>query len=230
MTDPAPHYQQHQQPNKPSQPSSPPPDLSRVLPKLTSRRRGPPATNPQPVPTAPPLPTPPSLEPTQFIKPSRRILSAKDLELFIASPTYDLLISFVFALTDAVRDCPVSALDQDGGREGVSESVHKIVDVLDQVEEVVKQCPAEDAGGSRFGNKAFRTFLDALENVQERWHRQIGVQQNEAIEEVATYFLQSFGNRTRIDYGSGHELNFIIWLYVYLYHFQQHLVAKIIGM
>ena len=36
----------------------------------------------------------------------------------------------------------------------------------------------------------------------------------EAIEEVSAYFKESWGNRTRIDYGSGMELNFLCWMYV----------------
>lgn len=33
-----------------------------------------------------------------------------------------------------------------------------------------------------------------------------------AVEELAAYFSESFGNATRIDYGTGHELSFIVWL------------------
>ncbi|KZS96925.1 Phosphotyrosyl phosphatase activator, partial [Sistotremastrum niveocremeum HHB9708] len=34
----------------------------------------------------------------------------------------------------------------------------------------------------------------------------------DAIDEVSTYFNEAWGNRTRIDYGSGMELNFLCWL------------------
>jgi serine/threonine-protein phosphatase 2A activator len=33
-----------------------------------------------------------------------------------------------------------------------------------------------------------------------------------AIPELKAYFKNSFGNGTRIDYGSGHELSFCAWM------------------
>ena len=95
--------------------------------------------------------------------------------------------------------------------------------MLDQVEAVLKTCPAEDQAGSRFGNVAFRTFLDRVSAESGRWLKDVlgdvaGVdeekEQEAMVDEVGTYLLESFGNRTRIDYGSGHELNFMVWLYV----------------
>jgi Phosphotyrosyl phosphate activator (PTPA) protein len=34
----------------------------------------------------------------------------------------------------------------------------------------------------------------------------------EAAVELSGYFCESWGNRTRVDYGSGMELNFLCWL------------------
>ena len=184
------------------------PDLRGQLPKLIPRRRPAPPVNPLPVPETPNLPSPPELSTLKFQKPTRRILSPKDHELFLDSPTYKLLLAFVFGLTDSVVDSPISAVKESD----LSPAVKNILDILHKVEDVVERSPPEEQGDSRFGNKGFRDFHDLAAKEHLGWHEQIGVAPAEAITEISTYFLQSFGNRTRIDYGSGHELNFIIWL------------------
>ena len=73
-------------------------------------------------------------------------------------------------------------------------------------------CPPNDQGASRFGNPAFRQFIDRVSTETSSWHTKFGLSSQAAIAEVSTYLEHSLGNRTRIDYGSGHELNFVIWL------------------
>lgn len=118
------------------------------------------------------------------------------------------MVSFVFSLADSVVDTPVSAVKS----ENLSQAVKTILDILDKVEITVANSPPEDQGDSRFGNKGFRDFLDLAAKGNSEWHEQLGIASQDAISEVSTYFLQAFGNRTRIDYGSGHELNFMVWL------------------
>ncbi|KAH7364158.1 hypothetical protein BKA65DRAFT_490575 [Rhexocercosporidium sp. MPI-PUGE-AT-0058] len=184
------------------------PDLRDRLPKLQARRRQAPSSNPVPVPETPELPSPPDLSTLTFKKPSRRILSPKDHNLFLASPTYNLVVGFVFGLTESVVDTPASAIrDSD-----LSPAVKTILQILDKVQDVVERSPPEEQGDSRFGNKGFRDFLDLAAEEHTEWHKQLGITSSTAITEISTYFLQSFGNRTRIDYGSGHELNFMLWL------------------
>ncbi|KAL8288033.1 hypothetical protein RB597_000226 [Gaeumannomyces tritici] len=202
------------------------PNLKDRLPKLEPRRRRPPPSSQPPPPQTPTLPPPsgvdaPSRPP--FCVPKRRILSKRDHELFLASPTHDLILAFVFGLSDAVCGTPISGIkDVD-----LSPAVRAIVGFMDEAEELVGQSPPDDQGGSRFGNKRFRDFLDKVRARAPGWHRQLlsgveraggaGAQGGEgdgvgAGAEATAYLCQAFGNRARIDYGSGHELNFAMWL------------------
>ncbi|KAI0164850.1 Phosphotyrosyl phosphatase activator [Xylariaceae sp. FL1272] len=185
------------------------PNLRDRLPKLEPRKRrtAPGSKNTVPLPDTPVLPSPPNTSSFSFLIPTRRILSHKDHELFLSSPTYDLVTAFVFSLSDAVVDIPLSAVKN----KDCSSAIDTIINILDEAENFVLATPPDDADGSRFGNKVFRTYLDKVKSASGAWHTRLDVP-TAAIDEVSTYLNQSLGNRTRIDYGSGHELNFIIWL------------------
>ncbi len=191
------------------QPSAAPaiPSLKNRIPKLEPRNRRPPPTNPTPFPATPTLPPPPDALGLSFKVPTRRILSKRDHELFFSSPSYELIQAWVFGLSDAVVDTPISAVkDAD-----LSPPVRTVLSILDEAEELVRQSPPDSQGGSRFGNKRFRDFVDKVKARAPSWHRRLGVGDGAAIAEVSTYLAQSFGNRMRIDYGSGHELNVLVW-------------------
>ncbi|KAF2765440.1 Phosphotyrosyl phosphatase activator [Teratosphaeria nubilosa] len=195
----------------PAAPHANPPDLSQKLPKLTPRRR--PHTerrpsNPPPPPT-PPLSAPPHLGGHTYWRPVRRILSARDHELFLASTTHDFIVSFVFTLSDSVRNVTISDVNKSEAAQ--DPAVTALLAVLDEADELVKGTPALDTG-SRFGNPAFRDFLQKVDAALPEQHRRLGLNAAGAIDEVSTYLQQAFGNGTRIDYGSGHELNFVLWL------------------
>ncbi|KAF2122798.1 serine/threonine-protein phosphatase 2A activator 2 [Lophiotrema nucula] len=185
-----------------------PPDLSKKLPKLVPRRRSKQHAEPQsaPAPPTPPLPAPPDLEGWKYEKPQRRILSQEDHEVFLKSGTCELVTSWIFTLSDCVRERPISSI-KDEDLEAVE---RKILRVLQEAERVLEKCPPEDTG-SRFGNPVFRTFLDQIADELPHWHKQLGLKEEQS-EEVAAYLHNSFGNKRRIDYGSGHELNFFLWL------------------
>lgn len=184
------------------------PNLRDKIPKLEPRRRRGPPSSLAPAPETPALPSPPDTASISFQVPSRRILSTKDHELFLSSPTYALILAFVFGLSDTVVGTPISSVT-DGDLSG---PIKSILGILEEAEVLVQDTPPDDSGGSRFGNKLFRTFLDKTKAASTAWHGKLGITAPAAVAEVETYLLQSFGNRTRIDYGSGHELNFMIWL------------------
>jgi serine/threonine-protein phosphatase 2A activator len=187
---------------------SPPPDLSNKLPKLVPRKRASTRDAPSaPPPPTPPLPAPVKLEGHEYIRPSRRILSPEDHQLFLKSETCTLVEAFVFGIADSVRDRAISSIKPSEK----TEIVDKIVNILGQAEETLSRCPPEDTG-SRFGNPVFRTYLDEVDQALPSWHAQLGLTDQHQVDEISTYLAHSFGNKRRIDYGSGHELNFFLWL------------------
>lgn len=187
-----------------------PPDLSKQLPKLTPRRKPQVERRPSnPPPPTPALPAPPKLDGHAFVTPSRRILSENDHKTFLESDTHNLIVSFVFSLSDSVRQRTVT--DVKNSESAQDSTILALLAVLDDADNLLKQCPPLDTG-SRFGNPVFRTFLSEIEKKQVEWHEKIGLKGAGAIEELSTYLKNAFGNSTRIDYGSGHELNFVLWL------------------
>lgn len=198
-------------PPKDTEVTSPPPDLSKKLPKLTPRRR--PQHTDQgsstPAPATPALAPRPDLTNHKFFTPTRRILSERDHELFLASPTYQLIVSFVFTLSDSVKDTTITAVKKSEAAQ--NPAIQTLLAILEEAEGCLKRCPPLDTG-SRFGNPAFRDFLSAVDAAIPSWQERLGVQDADARQEIATYLSNAFGSGSRIDYGSGHELNFVLWL------------------
>lgn len=179
------------------------------IPLLKPRkRRSVSVQNPLPIPETPTFPPPPESSTLKFEEPTRRILSPQDHEIFQASSTNNLIVSFVFSLSESVADKKISSIAQ-SDRPNI---INTLLFILSSAEDTINSCPPADQGASRFGNPSFRLFVDTIASQSPSWHNDLGITSLSAISEISTYLLNSFGNRARIDYGSGHELNFIIWL------------------
>ncbi|CZT22645.1 related to phosphotyrosyl phosphatase activator PTPA [Ramularia collo-cygni] len=187
----------------------PPTDIPSLSAKLLSPRRRQTQPESTEVPPTPALSSTPDLSNQHYSTPTRRILSETDHQLFLTSETHNLIVSFVFHLSDSVRDTTISAVRDSSAAQ--DPAILALFAVLDDAERILKECPALDTG-SRFGNPAFRDFLSKINTTLPSWHSKFGVLSQPAVDEISTYLASAFGNGSRIDYGSGHELNFLLWL------------------
>lgn len=109
-----------------------------------------------------------------------------------------------------------------------SAAVKKTLQALDKLSQWACDIePVEQK--NRFGNSAFRTWHARLRDqaamltggivgaasVEEVVEREEGgkVDKEGVVEELAEYLKLSFGNETRIDYGSGHEAMFLVLMF-----------------
>jgi len=141
-----------------------------------------------------------------FETPRKVILTQDQLKLFEESKTYDTIVTYVEQLNESVVGVKLSDEVE------LSPSVKSLLDIIQTVESYVKDIPPVDNKASRFGNPAFRTFYDRVSESATKLHSTIPNLPADATHEVSAYFCESWGNRTRIDYGSGMELNFLCWI------------------
>ncbi|KAJ3414965.1 Serine/threonine-protein phosphatase 2A activator 2 [Chytridiales sp. JEL 0842] len=146
----------------------------------------------------------PTLDPSPYKIPVRSILSVSDMDRWKDSPTYQMYCNFILSLNESAKNKKLS------DDVPISKNVETLLSILDTVESWCASIPAEDNTKSRFGNPAFRTWYTKLEqnhlSLIERF-----VSRPASIE-VSIYFLNSFGNKKRIDYGTGHEAHFMAFL------------------
>ncbi|KAG8930903.1 Serine/threonine-protein phosphatase 2A activator 2 [Tulasnella sp. 419] len=142
----------------------------------------------------------------QYQVPRKQILTKEQLESFSKTKTHEVVVSYITTLNDAVTGVKLTDECQQ------SEAVKSVINVLNKVEELAKATPPVNNAGSRFGNPAFKDFYDKVGQESHSLHELIPGIPAEAIAEIEVYFKESWGNRNRIDYGSGMELNFLCWL------------------
>lgn len=147
---------------------------------------------------------------------TKKINDIKDVAYFKTNtPAYRNIVAFVDAMCSLIY----------GQGKNFSPSKHEIKDshiekcakLLDTLSVRCQETDLKDghsAGCTRFGLAAFRDWFDEMKSFVEDFIKKelIPSEMIQLKEELSHYLTDSFGNRMRIDYGTGHELNFIIFM------------------
>ncbi|KAJ9535099.1 hypothetical protein OSB04_un001823 [Centaurea solstitialis] len=145
--------------------------------------------------------------PYHFQAPAKMIHSDDDIRRFRDSDTSKNFVGFVVALSESIRGRKIS----DPCHE--SPVVTSIVSILQTLIQFVDEIPPFQQS-ARYGNLAYRDWHGRMTETADSLTMQfLPAEMSSATVELSPYFTDSFGNSSRIDYGTGHETNFAAWLY-----------------
>jgi len=143
---------------------------------------------------------------TRFQMPTKLVKSPTAMSFFESSQAAMRLVKFVQSLGASVRgaklsdECPASPL------------LERLLCTLSAVEGWAKEYPPVQQQ-FRYGNKAFRCWHSRLCVSSHKLVKELlPISHHEVIVELVPYLCESFGNPTRMDYGTGHETMFVFFL------------------
>ncbi|KAF4518707.1 hypothetical protein B566_EDAN013726, partial [Ephemera danica] len=123
-----------------------------------------------------------------YVIPKRAVLRMEDMPLWEKSEAYHEYVGFIMALNEAVK--------------GLLENLSCWIDETPPIDQP-----------QRFGNQAFRTWYKKLQQGgAEELKKILPESLHTAVIELTPYLVEGFGNSTRIDYGTGHEMSFLMLL------------------
>jgi len=138
--------------------------------------------------------------------PSKKVKSPDMIQTWEQSEGYQEYLGFIMAIGESIKGKKIR------DEMSMSEVCTKLVKLLVKLTSWITEIPAIEMS-ARYGNSSYRTWFDKLSSesgdlicdlLPERLSSAVG--------ELSGYLKDSFGNRTRIDYGTGHEMTFVMFL------------------
>lgn len=141
-----------------------------------------------------------------YVIPTKCVKNMSDMPLWEKSEAYYDIVGFINSISNAVQGIKNTVyLEQ-------IPVVQNLLHLFEKLSTMVDETPPIDQP-QRFGNKAYRDWFQKLQtNAKDLLAEVLPEELHPAIIEIVVYFTESFGNATRIDYGTGHELSFIMFL------------------
>jgi hypothetical protein len=151
-----------------------------------------------------------------YSAPCKLIKTPAYLSLWRQTCAYAELTSFILLLNERVRGVRIAPPGQPSRKYSVSHKVRVMVDWLDESRAAIATIPPIQQS-MRFGNKAFRTWHEQRTSAAALGPMLRALLGPELVAagaeaELVPYLQDSFGSVQRIDYGTGHELNFVLAL------------------
>ncbi|SMN22126.1 similar to Saccharomyces cerevisiae YPL152W RRD2 Activator of the phosphotyrosyl phosphatase activity of PP2A,peptidyl-prolyl cis/trans-isomerase [Maudiozyma saulgeensis] len=144
--------------------------------------------------------------------PEKRLLTEDDMKIWENSSTKNDLMKFIVTLAEAVEDHENLQFE-----EPLSPAIQNTQTILlNSIENFIKDHPVanDEKTKSRFGKVEFRDFYDDLQkNAVDLISKTYPSLTTAQVNQLSIYLIESWGNKRRIDYGSGHELNFMCFLF-----------------
>lgn len=148
----------------------------------------------------------------------KQIQQEGDIQAWELSIAYAVIMDFLTRCNDTMKASP--------NFEDMEENpaAKAIIDLLNMLRGAVLDTPLQAHEQSRFGNPAFRAWMERLHSHWVPEWKQLVLSlsadrkidqraQTEGImDELGEYLEQSFGSSVRLDYGTGHELSFLAFL------------------
>lgn len=146
--------------------------------------------------------------PAEGYQPARKkIHSEADVKRFLASDAIKDFVSFILSLNEAVKGKKLSDPCT------ISPIVSGLLDAINTLSTWVDQIPPVQQS-LRYGNPAYRVWFAKMQQEAPGMMSAILPEASRAAAaEIVPYWCDSFGNHTRIDYGTGHETTFCALLY-----------------
>lgn len=144
--------------------------------------------------------------------PQRAIFSERDLNEFKKSESNQQILEFISVCADSVRGMKISDADT---TDFECAPITKFVNFMHELYDLVDLIPPIRQP-MRFGNKAFRIWFSRVAELTPIFLLDLfsSLENSKQLSsELSPYIYTSFGNETRIDYGTGHEMTIVVFLF-----------------
>ena len=146
----------------------------------------------------------------KFVATSKKITHPDLLNTFLNGKTYALIVNYIKMLQNSVKGKSNSQVQK-----STNPCFLGLEKLFDQLDVFFNEIPLSTKE-QRFGNTAFKVFRDKVEKNYDDLLKLVLVPKYDSglALELKNYLLDCFGSYQRLDYGTGHELNFLCFILV----------------